>query len=205
MADLKPGARGVPYDQRLGALLVQTLARTPIAPNHLTGLSFALGALAGWTLAQGRFGLGAGLFMLAVFIDHLDGELARATRRTSRFGHYLDYAVGAANYTMMYLGAGIGLAAGELGSAALTLGLAAALSNPAVLAVRLANETRHGSEAVAHPYFHGFEIEDFIYLIGPFAWLGWFDVFFLAYALGALGYLAWQTWELVRRVRATAP
>jgi len=194
----------VPYDQRLGALLVMALARTPIVPNHLTGLCFALGALAGWALAQGRFGLGAGLFMLAVFTDHLDGELARATGRTSRLGHYFDYVVGAANYTMMYLGAGIGLSAGDLGSAALALGLAAALSNPAVLAVRFANETRHGSEAVAHPYFLGFEIEDFIYLIGPFAWLGWFEFFFLAYALGAIGYLAWQTWELVRRERATA-
>ena len=202
MSQVKPGAKGVPYDQRLAALLVRPLARTPITPNQLTGLGFALAALAAWLLAEGRFELGAGLFMLAVFWDHLDGELARLTRRTSRLGHYLDYVVGSANYTMMYLGAGIGLAAGELGHAALALGIAAALANPAVVAVRLVNERRHGSEAVAHPYVAGFEIEDFVYLIGPLAWLGWFDIFFVAFALGALGYLVWQSGELVRREKA---
>lgn len=198
----KPGAKGVPYDQRLAAFVVRPLARTPVTPNQLTGLCFALAALAAWLLAEGRFELGAGLYMVAVFTDHLDGELARLTRRTSRLGHYLDYAVGSANYAMLYLGAGIGLSAGALGDAALALGIAAALANPAVLAVRLANERRHGSAAVAHPYIAGFEIEDFIYLIGPFAWLGWFDVFFVVYALGAIGYLAWQGWELLRRERA---
>lgn len=202
IAQVKPGAKGVPYDQRLAALVVRPLARTPVTPNQLTGLCFALAALAAWQLAQGRFELGAGLFMLVVFADHLDGELARLTRRTSKLGHYLDYVVGSASYTMMYLGAGIGLAAGDMGETALALGVAAALANPAVVAVRLVNERRHGSEAVAHPYAAGFEIEDFVYLIGPFAWLGWFDVFFVAFALGAVGYLVWQAGELVRREKA---
>jgi archaetidylinositol phosphate synthase len=200
---IKPGAKGVPYDQRLAGLLVRPLAHTPVTPNQLTGLCFAIAALAAWLLAHGRFELGAGLFVLAVFSDHLDGELARRTRRTSRLGHYLDYVVGSANYAMMYLGAGIGLSAGPMGHAALALGIAAALANPAVLAVRLVNERRHGDEAVAHPYAAGFEIEDFVYLIGPFAWLGWFHVFFVAYALGALGYLVWQSGELLRRERTT--
>ena len=68
------------------------------------------------------------------------------------------------------------------------------------MVVRLLNERRHGAAAVAHPYFGGFEIEDFIYLIGPFSWLGLFDWFFVAYALGAIGYLCWQGWELLRRL-----
>jgi hypothetical protein len=62
---------------------------------------------------------------------------------------------------MMYLGAGIGLSQGPLGGWALALGVAAALSNPLVMAVRLVNQRRHGAEAVAHPYFLGLEIEDF--------------------------------------------
>jgi phosphatidylglycerophosphate synthase len=200
--ETKPGAAGVPYDQRLAAWLVRPLARTPVTPNQLTLVSFVLGAAAALTLARGdAFGLGAALFMLAVFVDHTDGELARQTGRTSRFGHHLDYLTGAANYTMMYLGAGIGLAAAGYGEAMLTLGIAAALSNPTVMAVRLVSEKRHGEEAVAHPYFGGFEIEDFIYLIGPFAWAGLFDWFFLAYGLGAIGYLGWQSWELMRKRR----
>ena len=197
----KPGAGGIPYDQRLAAWLVRPLTRTPVTPNQLTLLSLALGAAAALVMARGdAFGGGAALFMLAVFVDHTDGELARLTGRTSRLGHHLDYLAGAASYTMMYLGAAIGLAQAGLGDWVLPLGIAAALSNPAVMAIRLLNERRHGAKAVAHPYFGGFEIEDCIYLIGPFAWLGLFDWFFVAYALGAIGYLCWQGWELLRRM-----
>jgi phosphatidylglycerophosphate synthase len=86
-AEAKPGAKGVPFDQRLAALLVRPLAGTPVRPNHLTALSLALAALAAWLLARGDgFGWGAGLFMLAVFTDHTDGDLARLTGRSSRFG-----------------------------------------------------------------------------------------------------------------------
>ncbi|HJM60544.1 MAG TPA: CDP-alcohol phosphatidyltransferase family protein [Alphaproteobacteria bacterium] len=199
---IKPGSAGVPSDQRLAAWLVQPMAYTPVTSNQLTLVSFVLAAAAAWTLSRGdAFGLGAVLFMLAVFVDHTDGELARQTGRTSRLGHNLDYLVGAANYTMMYLGAGIGLTVAGYGEAMLYLGVAAALSNPAVMSVRLAIERRRGEEAVAHPYFAGFEIEDFVYLIGPFAWVGVFDWFFLAFGLGAIGYLGWQSWELFGRCR----
>jgi phosphatidylglycerophosphate synthase len=203
IAEAKRGGRGVPFDQQLAGLMVGPLAGTRVRPNHLTVLSLALGALAAWLLARGGgFGWGAGLFMLAVFVDHTDGELARLTRRSSRFGHHFDYLAGAANYAMMYLGAGIGLSQGPMGGWALALGAAAALSNPLVMAMRMVNERLHGAEAVAHPYFLGFEIEDFIYLIGPFAWFGLFDWFFVVYAFGALAYLAWQAYELVRRLTA---
>ena len=44
--NLKAGARGVPYDQRLAGLVVRSLAGTPIHPNHLTVLSIAFGLAA---------------------------------------------------------------------------------------------------------------------------------------------------------------
>lgn len=198
----KPGTAGVPYDQRLAAILVRPLARTPIRPNHLTLLGLLFAASSGLVLAGGsQFGWAAFLFMCAVLTDHADGELARLTGRSSRFGHHLDYLAGAASYTMMYLGAGIGLSQGQgpLGTWALGLGIVAAVANPLVMIVRLINERRHGEEAVAHPYFWGFEIEDFIYLIGPFAWIGAFDAFFVIFGLGAIGYLAWQVTDLMSR------
>lgn len=198
----KAGAAGKPFDQRLAGLLVRPLARSFIRPNHVTLAGLLLGALSGLLLATQHFGWGAVLFMAAVFLDHADGELARLTGRSSRAGHLFDYVAGAANYFMMFLGAGIGLSHGPLGHWALALGVVAAASNPLVMFVRLLIERRHGAAAVAHPYFLGFEIEDFIYLIGPFAWLGRFDVFFIAYGLGAVGYLFWQITVLT--VRDTA-
>ena len=75
------------------------------------------------------------------------------------------------------------------------------MSNPTVRLVHLAIQRHHDKEAVAYPYFGDFEIEDFVYLIGPFTWVGVFERFFLASGLGAIGYLSWQSWELLGRRR----
>ena len=67
-----------------------------------------------------------------------------------------------------------------------------------VALLRLRTERRHGEQAVKHPRFAGFEIEDLIYVIGPMTWLGWLEYFFLAYGIGSFGYFAWTLWEAVR-------
>ena len=129
-----------PWDQRLARIVVRPLASTPVHPNHLTALSLFLGLASGALFAfggAGAAGWAALVFMLAVFIDHTDGELARLTAKTSEFGHRLDYIVGAANYTALFIGIGAGLYAQGLGVWALILGLAAGLSNPVICALRL--------------------------------------------------------------------
>lgn len=183
-----------PWDQRLAAIVVRPLAATPVHPNHLTVLSLVLGLGAAILFAQGdprAADWAALLFMVAVFGDHTDGALARLTAKTSRFGHYFDYLAGAANYTMLFIGIGFGLSGGALGSWAFVLGLAAGLSNPIIVTLRLTMEIKRGPATIRHPSFAGFEIEDFIYLIGPITWVGGLKVFFLAYGLGTLGYLLW--------------
>ncbi len=191
-----------PWDQRLANIVVRPLAATPVHPNHLTALSFLFGlgaALVFAMAAESAGGWAAGLYMLAVFTDHTDGELARMTGQTSELGHRLDYIVGSAIYTMLFAGLGIGLAAGEMGGWALALGLSAAACQPLTVILRMGLESRHGAEAVEHPYFAGFELEDFIYLIGPITWAGGLEYFFVVYGLGAIGYLAWTLWELRKR------
>ena len=192
---------GRSWDQRLAYILVKPLAATPIHPNHLTGLSFAFGLTAAVLFALGgpaSVNWAAGLFMFAVFLDHTDGELARMAGKTSAFGHRFDSIVNAANYTMLFIGIGIGLSAGEMGSGALALGFAAGLSNPVILVLRIGLEGRDGAKAVAHPRYAGVEIEDLIYLIGPITWAGGLEYFFLAYGFGTFGYLAWTLWEALR-------
>jgi len=189
------------WDQRLAHILVKPLAASPIHPNHLTGLSFVFGlgaallfALGGPVLAH----VAAGLFMVAVFLDHTDGELARLAGKASAFGQRFDSVVNASNYTMLFIGIGIGLSSGPMATGALVLGFAAGLCNPIILALRIGLERRHGAKAVAHPRYAGVEIEDLIYLIGPITWLGGLNYFFLAYGVGTFGYLAWTAWEALR-------
>jgi len=194
----------IPYDQRLARVVVRPLRSTSVRPNHLTCLSLAFGAASALTFALGgpeAVGWAALLYMLAVFTDHTDGELARMTGKTSAFGHHFDYIAGSANYTMLFIGIGVGLSAGPMGDWAMALGLAAGLANPVIVTLRLIMEKRFGAAAVAHPTGGGFEIEDFIYLIGPITWLGGLDYFFLVYGLGTLGYLGWSGFEFAKNAR----
>ena len=55
-----------PYDQRIARVLVRPLARAPVSPNHLTGLSLALALAGAGLLAQGdtiTTNWGVGLFV----------------------------------------------------------------------------------------------------------------------------------------------
>ena len=190
-----------PWDQRLAGLIVKPLARTAIHPNHVTSLSLAFGVAAAALFAFGgteAAGWAALLYMLAVFSDHADGELARSSGKSSRFGHYYDYIVGAANYTLLFIGVGVGLAAAGHGAWALTLGVVAGLANPVIVTLRLVMHRRFGDSAVRHPMAAGFELEDAIYLIGPITWAGGLVVFLLVFGLGTLGYLLWTLWTYQR-------
>ncbi|MHA1538343.1 MAG: CDP-alcohol phosphatidyltransferase family protein [Alphaproteobacteria bacterium] len=207
---------GGPYDQRLARVLIRPLIGTPVRPNHLSFVSLGLGIAGALLFALGDGGLihwAALLSVLAVFSDHLDGELARMTGRTSEFGHKLDYLIGSANYTMLFAGIGWGLGGGlaegiggGLGIGLerhwyYALGFAAGLSNPLIVTLRMAMDRRFGAEAVEHPSKGGFELEDFIYLIGPITWAGGLVYFFVLYGLGNLGYLAWTIYEYRRNIR----
>src|ERR1044071_3260457 len=71
--------------------VVSTIARLGISPNLLTFLGFLLNVLAGVLIGMGQVVLG-GLVMtfVAMPMDALDGALARAINRQSKFGAFLD-------------------------------------------------------------------------------------------------------------------
>ncbi len=193
-----------PFDQRIARVLVRPLARTPLAPNHITAATLVLALAAAALFARGdpaAADWGAGLFVLARFLDHFDGELARLTGKTSRLGYYLDYVSGGVSYAALFAGIGIGLAAGALGGWALLLGAAGATAAIASLFLNLGIDKQRGlaeGEAIGYPGFAGFELEDGIYLIAPFTWLGWLAPFFVAAGIGATIYCLWTAWSLLR-------
>ena len=133
-----------PWDQRLARIMVRPFKDTSLHPNHLTTVTLLLGQATAWTFAlamEGFAGLAALLYMLAVFSDHLDGELARMSGKASRFGHHFDYIVGGINYTSLFIGIGSGLYH-IYGTWALVLGLAAGLSNPLNILLDLVSKSR---------------------------------------------------------------
>lgn len=196
------------FDQRLARFAVRPLARTPVTPNMLTFAGMALGVFSGWLFAIGeaRFvDWAAAIFVVAAWMDHVDGEHARLTGKTSTFGHYFDHVAAMCTYLAMFVGAGVGLAGGPLGGAAIALGVIAGLSVVAIFSVRMWQEMRQGRESVRQTARFGFEIEDTLYLVAPIAWVGILDYFIVAASIGAPVFLAWVVREAVRRSRRPSP
>ena len=70
--------------------VARAVARTGVTPNGVTALGFALNLVAAW-LAAGGYWLAAGLVMLlGSGLDLIDGALARATGRATKFGAIFD-------------------------------------------------------------------------------------------------------------------
>lgn len=193
-----------PWDQRIARVLVRPLARTSITPNQLTIFNLAVALAGAGLLAVGERNAanwGAGLFVLARFLDHFDGELARQKNMKSRLGYYLDYLAGALSYGALFLCIGIGLRESALGSWALALGMlgttAAVISMFLNLGIDKATNLADGA-AIGYPGFAGFELEDGIYLIAPIVWIGWLEPFFVAAGLGAGVYCLWTLISLLQ-------
>jgi archaetidylinositol phosphate synthase len=196
-----------PWDIRLARAIARPLRHTPLTPNGLTTLGLCSSLVAAWLMASGdagRAALGGGLFMLAVLIDHLDGEFARLTGLTSRVGHYYDHVAAGLGYVSLFTGLGIGLRAGWLGPWALWAGVIAAGSIAAIFLIRIFLEETAGKALVAQGNWRGFEPEDVLYLVGPASWLGLQAPFLVAAAVGTPVFLLWVVWCAVARRSATA-
>ena len=71
--------------------LGRILAKTGLSPNQITVLSVLIGLFQIYFFWKNELLLGFLFFILAAFMDILDGSLARATNRVSRFGQLLDH------------------------------------------------------------------------------------------------------------------
>jgi len=71
--------------------LGKILAKTGLSPNQITVLSVLIGLFQIYFFWKNELLLGFLFFILAAFMDILDGSLARATNRVSRFGQLLDH------------------------------------------------------------------------------------------------------------------
>jgi phosphatidylglycerophosphate synthase len=199
---------GAPWDQRLARVLVRPLVGTPIRPNHITTLSLALALGAGALYGTGEAvaaNWAAALFVLARFLDHADGELARLTSRASRFGHHYDFAVGGLSSAALFMGIGVGLRQGIVGEWSLAAGIAAGSCALIAMALGLGVEARQSPRpGTYYPAFGGFELEDGIYLVAPLTWLGALLPFFVLAATGQVVFCLWMLHKFVRARRTPA-
>ena len=173
---------------RAARIFARPLARTPVTPNQVTTLRLAVGLAAAAALAQGEVDWrhwGAGLFVLSLFLDRLDGELARLSGKTSPWGHRYDLFSDTLCNVFAFLGLGIGLRAGEFGAWAPAMGLVAGLAIAAILWLVVRMESRHGPRAGELGTAAGFDPDDGMIAVPILIWLGLSDWLLVAACIGA--------------------
>jgi len=192
-----------PWDQRLARLAVAPLRATPVTPNQITTLGLAIGLLGGVLYAYGGAAahLGAVCVVVALWLDHADGELARLTGRTSVLGHYYDLAVSVVILAATFVGIGIGVPPGPLDAWGPMLGVIAGLAVAVIFTLRQDLERRLGKTATRQPNLLGFEPEDVLYLLGPITWLGLLEPFLLAAVVGTPLFALRVLWQFARMRR----
>ena len=95
---------------RLVRPAARAAGRTPLLPNHVTGVRIVTALMSAAAYAQGTqqgIWIGSALFVFSALLDRADGELARTTGRTSSGGHRLDLVSDFMSNAMVFVGMGI--------------------------------------------------------------------------------------------------
>lgn len=189
-----------PWDAQLAYRLVYPLRDTWVTPNHLTTLRLLFGLLAFAGLAAGGgawTNVGALCFVISNFLDHADGELARLTGDSSRFGHYYDLISDLLCTALLFVGMGIGLSAGDLGRMADLMGVLAGVAVTATFHMRHVIEKEKGKHGARQPHAGGFEAEDVLYVVPLLAATGMLAPFLVLSAIGAPLFAIWVLREFL--------
>ena len=144
---------------------------TGITPNQITTLRLAGGLAAAVAFAVGTpvwDYAGSALFVVALFLDRADGELARLGGKTSSWGHRYDLIADSASNSAAFIGIGIGLRDSVLGWWALPAGIAAGLGVASILWMTIQVEARDGARAAELAGGGGFDPDDAV-LVAPIA------------------------------------
>jgi archaetidylinositol phosphate synthase len=199
-----------PWDARLANRLVAPLKDSWVTPNHLTTIRLIVGLAAAAAFLPGTYGwsnLAALLLILSNFIDHTDGELARISGKTSRFGHLYDIASDAVVTILLFVAIGVGVGAAARPGSSLQippaiLGAIAGSAIALIFFLRMRTEEMFGKAATRQAALGGFETEDILYLLPLVTLCNGVTPFLIAASICAPLFAVWVVVDYLR-VRQT--
>jgi archaetidylinositol phosphate synthase len=197
---------GNSWTHLLARACIRPFLGTRLRPNHLTTLRLLTGVAACVCFALGTdagMGWGGALWLVSAFLDRADGELARIGNMMSHWGHVYDYYTDNLINSLFFLAIGVGLRHSWLGRWAIPFGIISAV---ALLACNIFSEQleqRGPSQTRAYSGRWGFDPDDALYLMAPFAWLGWLSPILAAAAIGTTLMMT-ITWLRLRRLPVRA-
>jgi phosphatidylglycerophosphate synthase len=199
-----------PWDARLARRLVAPLRDSGVSPNHLTTVRLVVGLAASAAFIPGSYAWsngGALLLVLSNFLDHADGELARISGRSSRFGHIYDLASDALVTILVFIAIGVGCGSQKGVSLDVPPAAIGAIAGGAIALIfylRMRIEDTAGKAAAHQASIGGFETEDVLYLMPLATLCEGLSPLLIAAAICAPLYLMWVIYEY-RRVVSHPP
>jgi phosphatidylglycerophosphate synthase len=160
----------------MARVVVRPLIGAGVRPNHLTTLRLLTGVLACALLALGTRGgdiWGGIVWIVSAFLDRADGELARIGNMQSHRGHLYDYYSDVLINSLFFLGIGFGQQHSFLGEWSIPLGVVTFVAMICCCWWAEVYEQISGPGVRTFNGGFGFHLDDALYLLGPFAWLGW--------------------------------
>ena len=156
--------------------LVQPLVNTPITPNHVTTgrLVFGLAAAVCFSLGTTEWNvLGAISFIISMVLDRADGELARLTGKTTRFGAIYDLVTDAISNAGVFVGLGVAAMHGELGLWGIVMGIVAGICISIIFFAIIEVAASIDGSAAGFNSFAGFDPDDSLIIVPIGAVLGY--------------------------------
>jgi phosphatidylglycerophosphate synthase len=104
------------FNRHISLFLTRGFLKTGVHPSVLSLVTLAIGLASGWFISRGGYpaaALGGFLFDFASIFDGCDGEIARLTFRTSKFGGFLDIGGDAVIFVLFFLCLPVGLYRGS--------------------------------------------------------------------------------------------
>ena len=199
---------GGSWTHKMARPLIRPLIGTGVRPNHLTTLRLITGLAACACFALGTpagMGWGGVIWLVSAFLDRADGELARIGNMMSPGGHLYDYYSDNLVNVVFFMAIGVGLRHSWLGGWAIPLGV---LSGVSLFLCNIFSEwleRRSPPDTRAYAGKWGFDPDDALYLMGPFAWLGWLSPILVGAALGTTGMMLLTGVRLWRMRRTPVP
>jgi archaetidylinositol phosphate synthase len=198
-----------PWDARLARWLITPLKDSWVVPNHLTTVRLVVGLAAAAAFTPGTYGWSIGaslLLVLSNFLDHTDGELARLSGKTSRFGHLYDLASDAVVTILLFVAIGVGAGArpGNFEIPPALIGGIAGSAIALIFYLRMRIEDLAGKSATRQASVGGFETEDVLYLMPLGALFNGMTPMLLAAAVVAPLFAVWVVIDYRRVLRQSS-
>ena len=140
--------------------------------------------------------MGGIFWLISTFLDRADGELARISGKTTKFGHKFDYCCDTFITALFFISIGINLHDNLPNSWSIIMGMCAALGIIFTeIYAEIIDQKKQITGEKAYPGFLGFDFDDILYLFAPIVWLDWHLPFLIGASVGApvFAFLTWYS------------